>query len=472
MRFIPRALTGLSMMLISVGLLSGGVWRIMNAAPDGGRPSGGTTPAPTVELVEIERIEARPTLALQGRIQAAKETRLSFPVPGRLDQLSDRLKTGLRVQSGEIIARLDPRPFERRARTSELNLASAKANKNEFTARLEAAKIELRQAEAQTQLRQAQLTRLQGLLNKQLASATDIEAAELALNGAQQAMSAKRTALINAQAALDRGALEVERLQIALDEARQDLADSELKAPFGGVLTEVSVKPGDQLGAGQSLAVLTDLNSLEVAFSTQNPRVIRFLEADGQKPLPLETEVSLAAGSLVWRQQGTLTRVASDGNLANGGRQLFAELNPDPNTLLRPGDWVDIQVTEPPRADLAWIPASALSDDGFVFTVREGRLNASNVEVMQRNQDRILITAPRAAQVVSEVAPRFTQGLPVQTAQQAAANAPSIEDLIAFVENNNRMPADRKAGLLEQLRSDNPPKAVVERVTQRFQSSR
>ena len=390
MRFIPRALTGFSMMVISVGLLSGGAWRIMNAAPEGGRPSGGTTPAPTVELAQIERIEARPRLALQGRIQAAKETRLSFPVPGRLDQLSERLKTGLRVQAGEVIARLDPRPFERRVRTSELNLASAKANKKEFSARLTAAEMELRQAEAQTQLRQAQLARLQGLLTQQLASATDIEAAELTLNSAQQAMSAKRTALINAQAALDRGALEVERLQIALDEARQDLADSELKAPFGGVLTEVSVKPGDQLGAGQSLAVLTDLNSLEVAFSTQNPRVIRFLEADGQKPLPLETEVSLAAGSLVWRQLGTLTRVASDGNLANGGRQLFAELNPDPNTLLRPGDWVDIQVTEPPRADLAWIPASALSDDGIVFTVREGRLNALTVEVMQRDQNRIL----------------------------------------------------------------------------------
>ena len=472
MRFIPRALTGFSMMVISVGLLSGGVWRIMNAAPEGGRPSGGTTPAPTVELTQIERIEASPTLALQGRIQAAKETRLSFPVPGRLDQLSDRLKTGLRVQAGEVIARLDPRPFDRRVRTSELNLASAKANQKEFSARLAAAETELRQAEAQAQLRQAQLTRLQGLLTQQLASATDIEAAELALNSAQQAMSAKRTAMINAQAALDRGALEVERLQIALDEARQDLADSELKAPFGGVLTEVSVKPGDQLGAGQSLAVLTDLNSLEVAFSTQNPRVIRFLQADGQKPLPLETEVSLAAGSLVWRQQGTLTRVASDGNLANGGRQLFAELNPDPNTLLRPGDWVDIQVTEPPRADLAWIPASALSDDGIVFTVREGRLNALTVEVMQRDQNRILITAPRAAQIVSEVAPRFTQGLPVQPAQEAAANAPSIEELIAFVEGNKRMPADRKAGLLEQLRSDNPPKAVVERITQRFQSSR
>ena len=111
MRFIPRALTGFSMMVISVGLIGGGVWRIMNAAPEGGRPSGGTTPAPTVELVQIERIEARPTLELQGRIQAAKETRLSFPVPGRLDQLSDRLKTGLRVQAGEVIARLDPAPL-------------------------------------------------------------------------------------------------------------------------------------------------------------------------------------------------------------------------------------------------------------------------------------------------------------------------------------------------------------------------
>ena len=86
MRFIPRALTGFSMMVISVGLIGGGVWRIMNAAPEGGRPSGGTTPAPTVELVQIERIEARPTLELQGRIQAARNPP-QFPCPGSLGSI-------------------------------------------------------------------------------------------------------------------------------------------------------------------------------------------------------------------------------------------------------------------------------------------------------------------------------------------------------------------------------------------------
>ena len=72
-----------------------------------------------------------------------------FPCPGSLGSIVGSFETGLRVQAGEVIARLDPRPFDCRVRTSELNLASAKANQKEFSARLAAVETELRQAEAQ-----------------------------------------------------------------------------------------------------------------------------------------------------------------------------------------------------------------------------------------------------------------------------------------------------------------------------------
>ena len=98
MRFIPRALTGFSMMVISVGLIGGGVWRIMNAAPEGGRPSGGTTPAPTVELVQIERIEARPTLELQGRIRQPETASVSLSRV--LGSIVGSFENRLRVQAG------------------------------------------------------------------------------------------------------------------------------------------------------------------------------------------------------------------------------------------------------------------------------------------------------------------------------------------------------------------------------------
>lgn len=467
MRFIPRALTGFLMMLISIGLLGAGAYRLINASPEGSRPGGTAAGLPQVDLVEIKPIQTTPTLTLQGRISAAKETRLSFPVSGRLDQLSERLKTGLRVEEGEPIAQLDARVFERALRTQQLNLASAKANLKEFEARLAAARTEVNQAQVQIQLRQRQLNRLEDLTMRKLASQNEIEAAELALNTAQQARSAKQTAQINAQAAFDRGQLEVERLELAVEQARIDLADTQLRAPFSGVLSEVSVKPGDQVNAGQSLAVLTDLGQLEVSFSTQNPRVIRFLAPGAQEPLPLATEVELSTGSLVWRQSGVLSRVAANGELASGGRQLFATLNPVEGTLLRPGDWVRVSITEPPRDDLAWVPLNALSDDDRVYWVESGRLDSQTVEVYQRSDTEALISMPQTNQLVANIAPRFTDGLPVAIADRTP---PTVAELISWIEGNNRMPAERKTAVLEQLKNDPPPE-LIERLTVRYQSA-
>ena len=467
MRFIPRALTGVFMMILSVALVAAGAYRISTASPEKSRSGPGASGLPQVTQLEIQPVETTPKLSLQGRIAAAKETRLSFPVAGRLDTLSARLKTGLRVAAGEPIAQLDTRQFERRLRTQELNLATAQANLAEFKARLGAARTEVDQARTQVELRQRQLNRLTDLIMRKLASQNELEAAELALNNAQQALSAKRTAQINAQAAFDRGSLESERLQLAVDEARTDLADTQLTAPFAGVLTEVSVKPGDQISAGQGLAVLTDLRQLEVAFSTQNPRVIRFLAPGAQEPLPLDTEVELSTGSLVWRQSGTLTRVAANGELSSGGRQLFAALDPNEQTLLRPGDWVTVTITEPPRDDLAWVPLNALSDDDRVFSVNQGRLASQPVEVFQRTDGQALISMPQTRQVVTNLAPRFTDGLPVEIAD---TRPPSVADLITWLEGNQRMPAERKAAMLKQLK-DNPPQELIDRLTQRYQGS-
>lgn len=416
MRFIPRAATGAFMMLISVSLIGAGVWRLTTAAPEAARSKASSQSLPQVTLHAIETTRLAPSLSLQGRIQAARETRLSFAVSGRLDSLSEQLKTGLKVAQGEVIAQLDTREFQRNLRNQELNLNSARADLVELASRAEAARIDIAQAQAQVDLRAAQVERLKGLERQQLASLSDIETAELSLNSAQQALSAKRLALINAEAASARGELEVERLSLALERAQQDLADATLRAPFDGVLTQVSVKPGDQVNAGQSLAVLTDLTSLEVAFSTQNPRVIRLLQPDAQAPLPLPTQVTLTSGSLQWVQNGQLSRVASSGELADGGRQLFATLDPIEQTLLRPGDWVQVEVTEPERDDVSWIPISALTDDEQIFTLDQDRLRAISVEVLQRDGTRALIEKPASDSIVAEVAPRFADGLPVQLA--------------------------------------------------------
>ncbi|WP_170272617.1 efflux RND transporter periplasmic adaptor subunit [Litorivicinus lipolyticus] len=468
MSFLARAGTGFAMIAVSVTALGFGAWRMNNASGDsaGGPPQrGGNTP--TVELIQLEPTRVSPTLTAQGRVQASQQFRINFPIAGRLEDVSTQLTTGLRVRKGDELARLNATPFEDALRRAELDLAAADNQLKESRQRQRLADQELAAAQEQTGLRQGQLARIEQLIERGLASTAEREAAALALSGARQTELTRAGARINASASTDRAELDVKRAQLVLAQATRDLADTVVRAPFNGVLEGVTAKVGDRINAGQTLGTLTDLSQLEVSFSTQNPRVVRLMQTDAQAPLPLETTVNLTIGSINYQQTGVLNRVAATGDLASGGRQLFARLNPDPASLLRPGDWVSVSVREPVRDDIAWIPLSALSDDDQVFNVQDGRLRAQPTVVLQRDERRALIELPPNRAIAATLAPRFSDGLPVQVATSEPQADPSIDELIAFVESNTRMPKDRKADILNQLRDD-PPPALVTRLTERL----
>ena len=56
-------------------------------------------------------------------------------------------------------------------------------------------------------------------------------------------------------------------VRLAVEKAQADLAAATLVAPFDGVVLEVNVRPGEVVGAGMSLLVLTDLKAVEMAVS-------------------------------------------------------------------------------------------------------------------------------------------------------------------------------------------------------------
>jgi HlyD family secretion protein len=51
----------------------------------------------------------------------------------------------------------------------------------------------------------------------------------------------------------------VDEALLALEEAKVDLEEAQLCAPFGGTVLDVSVEPGDQVGTGMSIVTLADM---------------------------------------------------------------------------------------------------------------------------------------------------------------------------------------------------------------------
>ena len=166
----------------------------------------------------------------------------------------------------------------------------------------------------------------------------------------------------------------------------------------------------------------------------------------------------------------------------------------------RPGDFVAVNISEPVLERVAVIPAAALGADGTVLVVGEDdRLSSFPVELLRRQGDNVIVRARGldGMSIVTERSPALGEGIRVRpltprpessgpTAQvrpggggrpggfgvaggeMITLDADRRAKLIAFVESNNRMPAEIRDNMLEQLKADEVPAQMVERLESRM----
>lgn len=158
--------------------------------------------------------------ALSGVVEAQDSASLSFPVGGTL--LEVHAERGDRVAAGQILARLDPKPFENRLRAAEARVRSAQAG--------------LLKAKEQFQ-------RKQSLLNQGFIAKAEFDEARASLAAAQ-------------------GELDVADSE--MEDARRDRSRTALAAPYAGVVARKDVNPFQEVKAGEPLFELMGAQGLKV----------------------------------------------------------------------------------------------------------------------------------------------------------------------------------------------------------------
>ena len=252
-----------------------------------------------------------------------------------------------------------------------------------------------------------------------------------------------------------------------------------MRAPFDGVLQEVSVADGALLGPNERLGTLVDAGRLEVSFRLPTAAHARLTAAG---PLAERAvAVTLGVDGLDLEAPARITREAAATGEGGAGRLVFAAIDEAP--WLRPGDFVEVAVTEPPLVGVARLPGAAVGSDGTVLALTEDeRLELRPAPVLRRQGDDVIVDAAAiaGAEVVAERMPLLGPGLRLRPIRPEEAAAPPQEPetvrldegrraaLIAFVEGSDRMPAEAKERVLAQLRSDQVPLRVVERIEGRM----
>ncbi len=483
MRFLRRSLTGLFLLSLTLGLLAYAGVQVRDAVQERMAQEPRSFPQRervfAVNVVTADFETVTPLLTAFGQIESVRTLELRAAAGGRVIEIAPDFVEGGTVTEGQTLVRIDPTDAEAVLQRMQSDILDAEAEQREAQRALVLAQDELVAAEEQATLRERAFQRQRDLEERGVGTAAAVEVAELAAAQARQAVLSRRQAVAQAEARIDQATTRLSRAVIAEAEAQRRLDDTVIAADFTGTLADVSVVQGRLVSSNEQLARLIDADALEVAFRVSTQQFARLLDESG-KLTKSDVKVVLDVFGTNLTATGTISRAGAAVGDGQTGRQLFATL--DSASGFRPGDFVTVQIEEPPLDNVARLPASALNAANEVLAItEEERLEVISVTLLRRQGDDVLVRARglQGREVVAERTPLLGAGIkvrPLRDTGQAVPEEPEMVELTeerrarltAFVQSNTRMPEEARQRILQQLSQSSVPAQVVERIESRM----
>lgn len=256
----------------------------------------------------------------------AKEIDINSKVAGRVVQLN--VKEGDTVKAGQLLAIIDQRDLLTKKAQAEASIKTLEAQQTQasYTTTMQS-------GTTQSALGQAQAAQQKAETSLRLAQADNERYASLLDSGAvsQQVYDQYRTAYEAAQAAYDQSAQAVEQAnsglmttdvnkaneaavakkleqaQAALQEIEVSLSETEIRAPFDGIITEKYIEEGSMISTGTPLVAVQD--------PTDNWVDLKVPETDLSK-YHVDQHVTLQARDGKTKVTGTITDISKKAEFA------------------------------------------------------------------------------------------------------------------------------------------------------------
>ena len=152
------------------------------------------------------------------------------------------------LKEGDVLFRLDPRPYEYAVAQKRASLAEAEQSVAQLKGGLAKATAEVERAKAQMQLAQQNYDRQAELYEKKVVALATLETAQRNLEAASQtvaaALGAEDQAKIAFAAEIDGVNPTIARIMAELNDAKWDLDQTVIRAPTPGFVTQMALRPG------------------------------------------------------------------------------------------------------------------------------------------------------------------------------------------------------------------------------------
>jgi RND family efflux transporter MFP subunit len=329
--------------------------------------------APAVETMLVQGQAAssaggRTLLNASGYVTARRAATVSSKVTGKVMEVN--VEEGMKVEAGQVLARLDASNIETGLRLAE--------------ARLDAAKKALEETKPNLVFAERELKRFTELATTKVVSDSDLRRAEMEA----RVLSGR----------LIRQTSDIDVAEKELAQWRQQLDDMTIRAPFGGIVTSKNAQPGEMISpmsvggfTRTGICTIVDMSSLEVEVDVNESYINRV-----QSGLPalaiLDAYPDWKIPSKVIAIIPTADRQKATVKVRVGFDQLDPRILPDMGVKVafQGGD------SAPQKASIVLIPKSALVRSGerdIVWVVNDSRVERRAVTVEQAIGEQCTISA-------------------------------------------------------------------------------
>lgn len=292
--------------------------------PNTGGPPPGAGNTPTVTVTEVEKTSIPDEVSFVGRITEKDRVDIRAQVTGIL--VKQHFEDGVLVKKGDLLFEIEPDDYE-------AAVASAKA--------------QLDSAEAQRDSARQYLKRMRAVKSGSV-SQTELEQAEFDLRTAQAAVDQAKAALKSAELNLER---------------------TKIHAPMDGQIGKAMVDAGNLVDSSTgSLAMIVSTDPIRVKHSLSERFLTEALQRlqDRDPNLPpvrdtLIPRITLSTGDR-YPYEGKIVFLDNEIGTTTGSIQAEAEF-PNPNGILKPGQFVDLTVQRGAPEEKLLVPQSAVQQD-------------------------------------------------------------------------------------------------------------
>lgn len=283
-----------------------------------------------IAVIEVLQQDVRLESEYTGQTFGQSDIQINPRVDGMIESLN--FKEGTVVQKGELLYTIDPLPFQAKVIQAQGALAESQA-------RLAKAKSDLEMVEP--------LAKMNALSQRELVAAKE------AYNAALAKMSASAA---------------------SLDNARIELGYCRITAPINGLIGISKVRVGDYVrpGAMSVLNTISDLGDVRVRFTISEQEYLRIFREFNKENSTLKgvgesITLKLSDGSM-YPQLGKASFADRQIDPSTGAITFEAAF-PNPDRLLRPGQYVKVGVVTDVRKNAIVIPQRAVIEMQGIYQV-------------------------------------------------------------------------------------------------------